>query len=68
MKVKLAVFMACLWVVMLVVTLIPPPNSNTPPPPTTTTTPFVNNIKRLWALQEALLNAGSTTTIEGDNP
>jgi hypothetical protein len=56
--------MACLWVVMLVVTLIPS-SSDDAPPPTTTTIPEV--FRRLYDLQERLMNAGTTTT-EGAHP
>lgn len=56
--------MACLWVVMLVVTLVPPPNRDTPTPPTTT---IPEVFRRLYDLQERLINAGTTTT-EGAHP
>ena len=62
MRVRFAVFMAILWVVMLVVTLVPPVNDDAPPPVT-----VPPNIQRLWDLQEALINAGTTTT-QGDTP
>lgn len=64
MRIKFAVFMACLWVVMLVVTLVPPPNRDTPTPPTTT---IPEVFRRLYDLQERLINAGTTTT-EGAHP